>query len=698
MKKTAFRFVKFLPVILCIGFSAKAQIITTFAGTGAGYGGDGGAATSAALQSPKATIFDNAHNLYIADAANNRIRKINTSGVITTVAGTGTGSYGGDGGSATAAQLNSPTSIAFDSSGIMFIADFQNNRIRKVSTSGSITTVAGTGSASYGGDGGPASAAQLNGPHGVAVDNSGNIYIAELYGHRIRKINSSGIISTIAGTGYPGYTGDAGTATAAQLYSPWSVMVRTGVVYIGDRDNNRIRVINSSGIISTIAGTGATGYSGDGGAASAASIYTPCGITSDVYGNIFIADVNNNRIRKINTSGIISTVAGIGTAGLAGDGGAATAARINQPYGVAVDLSGNIYIADLSNNRIRKVTSCYPSVTGISGLDSICNGLTTILSDTTAGGTWSSSNAAIASINTSTGMVTGMGGGTSTITYSVTNACGTASEFHTITVNDLPHLTSPVALSVCDSMLLTYTPTSDSAGAAFAWSRSLATGISNAAATGTGSVYEYLDNTTAAPVNAIYNYATSLHGCVTNQAVVVTVNPTPYGVTTGLDTICIGMTATLYNSFTGGTGTWSSSNVAIATVSGTGIYFGVSAGNCNILYNMILNGCIGTTTYPVTILPAGKCPDAVAMLPGTISTSLALSPNPCNGSFTVTLSCPLNEEGTVIITNLLGQKVQEFQMHTNQPQEKQTRLLPGIYMLTATTKHDRFATKLVVDY
>ncbi|NCX94789.1 MAG: hypothetical protein EBX41_00005, partial [Chitinophagia bacterium] len=342
---------------------AKAQVISTIAGNGShGFSGDGGAATAAGLSNPFGVAVDASGNVYIADRDDHCIRKVNTSGIISTIAGDGYGSggsgrYSGDGGAATAASLNEPVCVAVDASGNVYIADTHNNRIRKVNTSGIISTIAGNGSSyGYSGDGGAATAASLYYPYGVAVDASGNVYIS-YNDNRIRKVNTSGIISTIAGNGSNGYSGDGGAATAASLRSPNGVAVdASGNVYFADYYNYRIRKVNTSGVISTIAGNGSNGYSGDGGAATAASLYNPQGVAVDASGNVYIADAHNHRIRKVNTSGVITTIAGNGSYGYSGDGGAATAASLADPIGVAVDVSGNLYIADITNVCIRKVT------------------------------------------------------------------------------------------------------------------------------------------------------------------------------------------------------------------------------------------------------------------------------------------------------------------------------------------------------
>jgi RHS repeat-associated protein len=337
--------------------------INTIAGNGTnnGYNGDGELATSAELTPAGGVAVDSAGNIYIADFHNQRIRKVTVStGDISTVAGNGTAGYSGDGGSAISAELQGPSGVALDSAGNIYIADEQNNRIRKVTVStGYISTVAGTGTAGYSGDGGAAISAKLNVPYGVAVDSAGNIYIADEGNNRIRKVTSTGAISTVAGNGTAGYLGDGGAATSAELYDPFGVGVDgAGNIYIADFANNRIREVTAStGYISTVAGNGTAGFSGDGGAAISAELNYPIGVAVDSAGNIYITDGQNERIRKVaGSTGTISTIAGNGIAGYLGDGGAATSSELNGPTGVAVDAS-DIYITDAGNNRIRSVGS-----------------------------------------------------------------------------------------------------------------------------------------------------------------------------------------------------------------------------------------------------------------------------------------------------------------------------------------------------
>lgn len=335
-----------------------AQNISTIAGNGTmGSTGDGAAATAATLKAPWGVAADASGNIYIADENANCIRKINSAGIITTIAGTGVAGFSGDGGPATAAQLNNPYDVGVDAAGNVYIADYHNNRVRKINTSGIISTYAGNGSSVFSGDGGPATAASFLGPSSLKIDGAGNIYI-NLNATRISKINVAGYISTFAGTSITGYSGDGGPATAAKLNNPVAMALdASGNAYIVDQLNHYIRKVNTAGIISTIAGTGSAGYSGDGGPATAAQVNGVWGITTDAIGNIYLGDHYNYRIRKINTSGIISTYAGTGTIGYSGDGIAATAADINAPWGICTDAIGNLYIADGGNYRVRKVSS-----------------------------------------------------------------------------------------------------------------------------------------------------------------------------------------------------------------------------------------------------------------------------------------------------------------------------------------------------
>ena len=362
----------------------KAQIITTIAGNGINaYIGDGGQATAAELNGPTQLKFSAAGDLYIADQINNAIRKINTAGIITTIAGNGTIGFGGDGGQATDAQLYYPQAVTFDAAGNLYIGvtDNYTGRVRKVNSAGIITTVAGGGTGALG-DGGQATDATLN-PYGITFDAVGNLYIADFNNSRIRKVNTAGIISTIAGNGTGSFSGDGGQATAAALRYPEDVLFdAAGNLYISDSDNNRVRKVNSAGIITTIVGTGVVGYSGNGGQATAAKINQPIGLAFDASGNLYFVDASNAHIRKVNTAGIITNIAGTTTYGYNGDGIQATAAKLYYPIGVALDASGcNLYIGDMDNYRIRKVS--FPVVATTSAT-TICAGATATLTASNA--------------------------------------------------------------------------------------------------------------------------------------------------------------------------------------------------------------------------------------------------------------------------------------------------------------------------
>jgi sugar lactone lactonase YvrE len=317
-------------------------------------------ATTVPLVLPSAITLDAQGNLYLAETANHVVRKVDSSGHITVVAGTGTQGYGGDGGPATAALLDSPQGLAVDARSL-YIADTHNHRIRKVDlTSGTITTIAGNSSAASDGDAGLATAATLDAPTALALDNEGNIYLADVRSHRIRKISAAGFITTIAGTGAQGFDGDGAIAVASLLDSPEGLAIdSSGNLYIADSHNHRVRRIETStGAITTVAGTGAAGFSGDSGSAVTAALSLPQGLTIDPQGNVYLADTANHRVRRIDaTHGTISTIAGEGTQAFAGDGGPAAAANLDSPRSAVVSDAGSLVIADTGNRRIREIMS-----------------------------------------------------------------------------------------------------------------------------------------------------------------------------------------------------------------------------------------------------------------------------------------------------------------------------------------------------
>lgn len=362
--------------ILFIVTQVSAQIINTIAGTGSsGYSGDGGLATSATFSYPYGAIADAAGNVYIADPVNYRVRKINTSGIITTYAGNGSSSSSGDGGLATSAGINWPSELALDAAGNLYIGEYFGNRVRKVTPGGIITTFAGNGSTTFSGDGGPATSAGMYGPWGIDFDTYGNLYIACRNDNRIRKVDVAGNISTVAGTGATGYTGDGGPALSATFSGPIGIAVDgANNVYICENGNHTVRKINTVGVISTVAGTGMSGYTADGIAATASMLNSPVGMDCDASGVLYIADQSNHRIRKVDLSGIITTVAGNGAGTFGGDGGLATLASLNTPQLVHVDAAGNLYIGDTNNNRVRKVGASSSISIACTPNDTVCRG------------------------------------------------------------------------------------------------------------------------------------------------------------------------------------------------------------------------------------------------------------------------------------------------------------------------------------
>ena len=336
--------------------------INTVAGNGSGFSGDGGPATSAGLLLPLGVFVDGSGNIVIADSGDYRIREVvAATGNIQTVAGNGTAGFSGDGGPATSASLLSPFGVFVDVSGNIFIADSGNSSIREVvAATGNIQTVAGNGTPGFSGDGGPALQAELNLPTGVYVDAKGNIFLADSNNHRIREVvAATGNIQTVAGTGTQGFSGDGGSATSAELNTPAGVFVDgSGNIFVGDTGNARVReIIAATGIIQTVAGNGTPGFSGDGGPATSAQLSTPYSIFLDKTGNLFISDFGNSRVREVITAtGNIHTVVGNGTFGFGGDGGLAIDAEIAFVTGIWGDQNGSLYLSDFDNARIRKVT------------------------------------------------------------------------------------------------------------------------------------------------------------------------------------------------------------------------------------------------------------------------------------------------------------------------------------------------------
>ncbi|MES2702779.1 MAG: Ig-like domain-containing protein [Bacteroidota bacterium] len=659
-------------------------IISTVAGTGAsGYSGDGGPATAATFGFLWAVAVDGPGNLYIGDGNNNVIRKVNTSGIISTFAGTGSSGYSEDGTLAGAAMLQFPTFLACDASGTVYVAEGyrirkistsgilstvagskifryngdsaatratirayslaidkhgniftthqDDNRLLKITPSGKVSTVAGNGTLTTGGDGGHAADAALSQPLGVACDTSDNVYVLEVFG-KIRKINKDGIISSFAdapgselvcdragnvyanadariykitpagtvspfaGTGVGGFSGDGGPATAATIASPNNMAADIdGNIYIADRGNNRIRKVSVSGIITTVAGTGGSGNTGDGGLATSAEIGLPNSVAVDNSGNIYIA--HQNRVRKINTSGIISTITGSDYTDYYGDGGDPLLARMEGPYDLCTDAAGNVYATQVT--AIRMISS--GSVPPIMGDLTICAGGTGTLRDNITGGTWASGSTGIATIGTS-GLITGVSPGTAVITY--TTAAGSTTSV--VTVNSYPAAITGNS-SVCPG---------------------IGTTLSNATSGGTWSSSDVLVATVGSANgivsgtdNGVATISYTVGSCSTTHTVTVSLTA---GLISGPQSVLTGSTITMTTDGSGGTWAVSNGNASINT---SGILTGVSAGTVTVSYSKTLTCGTVVNTLIVTVnASAGTC-NAWETLGTTVSANSAGIPS-----------------------------------------------------------------------
>jgi len=543
----------------------RAQVISTIAGTGTvGYTTDippvPGA--TAPLYDPVSVAVNATGDVFVADFSNHRIRKIDhISGSITTVAGVGIPAYWGDGGPATGAAIMFPYGMDFDVAGNMYFCDFGNNVIRKISTSGIISTIAGIpGSpAAYTGDGGPATAARLANPMSVLVDLSGDIIISDQMNHALRKVDmTTGIISTIMGNGFIGMAlaGDGGPASAAKLNYPHGIdMDAAGNLYIADYGNNRVRMISVlTGLVSTVAGImpppvgSIYGYSGDGGPATAAQINYPEAIAVDGPGNIYIADFNNHAIRKVNTAGIMETVAGIGTDGFSGDGGPATVAQLNYPTYVAVRSDGDFFIADKTNQRIRQVDMG----NGPYFVDGDKKDVVICPTESTSLDTALRVNDAIAG--------------------------------HTLTW-------SPATLPAHGTLLVAYS--------------TLSTGST---VTPSGTYYVAFPGYVGPDTFTVQVTDGTIYDTI--EIIADITGPLSAGTITGADSVCPGQTITEVSSVAGGT--WSSGNAATATVAADGVVTGIAAGTADITYTYTHHCGTYYAIKTVTVIATIPCVSSVA--------------------------------------------------------------------------------------
>jgi trimeric autotransporter adhesin len=410
-------FILLITALISVPLAGNAQRIRCVAGSGqCGYSGDDGSAIYAKLNKPTGMAEDKAGNIYIADKDNNVIRRVDVNGVITTFAGNGKPGYTGDNGPAADAKLRWPNDVKIDNDGNVLIVDEGNNVIRRVDRSGIITTIIGRGGGDFNGDGGQASNASLLIPTSLAIDTKGNIYVADAGNERIRKIDRKGIIRTIAGDGMKGYYGDGMSATMASIaYVNGIAADRDGNLYFAQKDNNVIRKIDTRGIITTIAGNGKKGFSGDGGPAVNAMLNDPYGLAVSKEGDLYVADNSNERIRKIDRNGTITTIAGTGSAGYKGDGGTPTFASFNYPSFVSMTSDGGLLVADQYNHRIRKIKICQPLDPKFPKNINVAKGHKLQLPDLIPGSKWTT-RSDIATISAS-GVLTGASEGSVILTY-----------------------------------------------------------------------------------------------------------------------------------------------------------------------------------------------------------------------------------------------------------------------------------------
>ena len=603
-----------LLLALLLTLSAHAQIINTYAGGGSiGHTGNGGSALLATLDSPTSVASDAAGNIYISDQQNSCVRKVDTFGIITTVAGTGISGYNGDNIAATAAQLSQNWGIAADAAGNIFIADQSNHRVRKVNTVGIITTIAGSDSIGNSGDGGPATDARIESPVGIAVDAAGNVYVGDYNNNRVRRIDPSGIIHAFAGNGYFGFGGDGGSALAASFGHVQGLATdNAGNVYICDADHNRVRKVLPSGIVYTNAGNGDTSSGGDTGPATAAAFNTPSSVCVSAAGVVYITDCHNNRVRRISTSGIITTAAGTGEMGFFGDGGPSIACKLSHPIGVVMDQAQNIFIADLDNVRIRKIPHVRDVrfIRGDAQSFSVCENEGRVfidsllaITDLSAGATdtWSRisgphhGSASVAYTATATGSeyaptslfyapATGYIGN-DTLVVRVTN--GTDNDTTTIIISVIPPITTAGAISgpgrVCAGSAITLTESVGGGvwGSQYAFAI-VSAGVVNGISPGTDTI--------------TYTVGNGCSSLTTTKQVIVDSLPVP-GSIAGAAAVCVGNFILLADAVPAGTWSATNANASVAA----GVVTGLQSGADTVLYTVADSFCSAFVKHIITV-------------------------------------------------------------------------------------------------
>jgi|GEM_PF-467952 len=672
---------------------SRAQTISTFAGNGTTlHTGDGGAAIAAGIDYPYGGAFDSHGNYYFGTLSDDYIRKVTPCGIISTVAGIGTEGYNGDSILATSAELDWPTGIAFDNLDNLYFADALNNRVRKIDViTGLIYTVAGNGIPGYSGDDSAATNAMLYQPNNLCFDKQGNLYIVDNGNYRIRKVNiATGVITTFAGIGVGGYTGDGGHADSAEIEDMYGICIdTTGNIYFEQQGlDARVREIDTGGIITTIAGNGSAITSGDGGPAIDAGL-DPFGLVVDKFGNIYVSGFIYNNVRKIDAAGIITTVAGTGIGGFSGDGGPAIDAELYGPYGVAVDLQGNLYIADDGNRRIRKVTfSTSSSVDVIASTgDTVCSGTPVTYFATVAGVLtavayqWFVNGSVVVDTNSTYTYIPANGDSIS-CAISVTGLCNTlmGNTIHmTVTTPVTPsiHITTS-ADSICEgtAVTLTATPTYGGSSPTYGW-------IVDGSPVASGNSYTY----TPANHDSVRALLTSDMACITtttassntvNFAIQNVLVPSitisgPTDVVEGGD---VTFTATVTNAGINPVIRWFNHGSPFYTGPDNTITFIKPYGLDKITAEVIQTSFICNDSAFTADTAYVQAPTAVNNV--TAHSGINIYPNPVSNILTIQSSNPIN---TVSISNIVGQVVYTQNTPTPKAEINITYLPAGVYFV-----------------
>ena len=657
MKKIDFKISAFCVICLFV-IKINAQVVSTYAGNGV-PGSTDGSALFATFEDPHGIYINSAGDIYIADQNSHKIRKITSAGVVSTFAGSGVA--GSTNGTGTSASFNRPRGICADASGNLYIADSFNHKIRKITSAGAVTNFAGSGIA--GSTDATGAAASFNGPRGICADASGNIYVTDEGNHKIRKITPAGVVTTFAGTGISGAV-DGPVATASFNVPQGICIDGSGNFYVADRNNNSIRKISSTGVVSTLAGSGTAGFVD--GTGVAASFNKPVSVYANSTGDIFVSDQNSHAIRKITPTGVVTTIAGSGVVG--STNGTGTAASFNFPAGLCLNSSGDIFVADLGNHKIRKIVVCVaplaPTNTTPSSNQTLCENNSTILSATSTGTVnWFSTPTSTTVLASGTSYTTSvLSAGTYTY-YAEASTCSVSATRAaiTVTVNATP-IVSVNSGSICSGSSFTINPS----------------GANTYTISGGSTIVTPTTNTS-------YNVTgTSAQGCVSSNTAMssVTVNTLP-NVTaiTNNTLLCTGQTATLTASgastYLWNTSATTSVIAASPTVQTTYTVTGTDA-----------NGCVNSSTVTQNVSLCTGINSQIA----NQNSQIVLYPNPSNGIFTIS---GIEQNTSISIYNAIGELVKSIQSTDNNTTIDLPDYSNGIYFIKVKNNNADVIQKII---